>query len=144
MKADSKLPESVSPVQNWLSISVKDGQSDDQMSPQNKNNKKKELVIFQSYLLEAFEVDLYVPITWTEIREEGINVRTDDQRCVKSSFARLLPDFSPLCPRHRHPQIEPHWIQTFGISSAPSPKNYHLSFRTGAPSGGWGETKTSW
>lgn len=76
MKSDSTLPESVSPVQNWLSISVKDGQKDDQMSPQNKNSKKKELVIFQSYLLEAFEVDLYVPITWTEIREEGINVRT--------------------------------------------------------------------
>lgn len=33
IKSDSKLPESVSPVQNWLAISVKDEQSDDQMSP---------------------------------------------------------------------------------------------------------------
>lgn len=112
------------------------------MSPQNKNNKKKELVLCQSYLLEAFEVDLYVPITWTEIREEGINVRTDDQRCVKTSFARLLPDFSPLFPRHRHPQIEPHWIQTFGISSAPSPKKTIISpFEQELQVGGGGRQK---
>lgn len=64
-----------------------------------KKNGKKESVIFLSYLLEAFEVDLYVPITLTEIREEGINVRTDDQRCVKTSFARLLPDSPPSARR---------------------------------------------
>lgn len=28
-----------------------------------------------------------------EIREEGIYVCTDDRRCVKTSFARLLPDY---------------------------------------------------
>lgn len=51
-------------------------------------------MIFKSYLLEEFEVNLYVRTFRRKgIREEGIYVCTDDRRCLKTSFARLLPDF---------------------------------------------------
>lgn len=147
-KYASKLPERVSPVQNWSAISVKDGQSDNKMTPllllllQKKKDikKKKELVIYKSYLLEAYEVYWYVPFRRGEIKEEGIYICADDRRCVKTSFARLLPDFPtlPAAPTTSYrPSLDSNFRHFF------SARAWKLPSLLSSRSSEWGETKTS-